>query len=448
MRSATRSFMPVAEEVMAQGTVSSACLSSLLAVFKALMRFEVWALKFVDSMGVPAGVLELSSGSLGRYDECVSIVAPESANHSQVAFRGSFCSVYLKTEGNPFLRKLYRRIFESTPLLRKHVTSFEELERLQESPRLSGLRAALCVPSKCTATDVESFLSTATKPYGVKVHVPVCKGSSVATLGADQVFALRALIGGACLTVISAAALVAVGAQVYWFRYDGYLFMRFKDIENATIHFERVYSMPHQHIVSFVVGVFEAYVFTHKELWSQCKMPVVRLWILALGITTFLCLFPNAFDSGAIAYDPTVAALYASLYPLLWSVSVGWMLHSCLTGTAGLVKRFLSLGVFTALGKTVFSLYLVHPYVLFAKLLTQRQFRSLDQWSMLTGAAELFAMSSIFAFAFHVICECPIMNLDKIVTDAFLQRKKGDKKSGLPTVTVHANNLEMSGCNA
>ncbi|KAH7982834.1 hypothetical protein HPB52_007361 [Rhipicephalus sanguineus] len=46
IRSAMRFAMPVAQEVMAQGAVSSACISSLLVLYKGLARYEIWALKY------------------------------------------------------------------------------------------------------------------------------------------------------------------------------------------------------------------------------------------------------------------------------------------------------------------------------------------------------------------------------------------------------------------
>ncbi|KAL3247819.1 hypothetical protein MRX96_056891 [Rhipicephalus microplus] len=213
MRNAMRFAMPTAQEVMVQGTVSSACISSLLVLYKGLARYEIWALKFVESAGVPEGVFELNSGSLGRYDECLSIEVPDDANSSLVAFRGSYCSAFLKTRGNPFITKLMRRIFESTPQIKMRLASFEEFESLQENPYQEGLRAALCAPSTCTATDIENLLAAATEPYGIRVKVPVCKDSSPTAMGPDQVFALSAL------TILLAVVIVASAADL-WFRHS------------------------------------------------------------------------------------------------------------------------------------------------------------------------------------------------------------------------------------
>ncbi|XP_075736194.1 uncharacterized protein LOC142776433 isoform X2 [Rhipicephalus microplus] len=92
--------------------------------------------------------------------------------------------------------------------------------------------------------------------------------------------------------------------------------------------------LPHHHFVSFALGVFEAYVIVNKKLASITRVRVAVLWVIAVAITTLVCLFPYAWDSASIPYDRVLAALYASLYPVLWSVSVSWMLHSCITGTA------------------------------------------------------------------------------------------------------------------
>ncbi|XP_070384897.1 uncharacterized protein [Dermacentor albipictus] len=125
-----------------------------------------------------------------------------------------------------------------------------------------------------------------------------------------------------------------VDEKVYSYRYGAFIFMGSLQMESTADHIRLVYMLPHQHFVSFVVGVFEAYVFVNKKLWSTTRVRVAVLWVVAIAITTLVCLFPYAWDSAAIPYDPALAALYASLYPLLWSVSVTWMLHSCITGTA------------------------------------------------------------------------------------------------------------------
>ncbi|XP_072145213.1 uncharacterized protein [Dermacentor andersoni] len=544
MRSAMRLAMPIAQEVMAQGTVSPACISSLLVLYKGLARYEIWALKFVESVGIPAGVLEMNSGSLGRYDECLGIAVPEGANSSLVAFRGSFCSVFLKAQGNPFLRKLIRRVFENTPEMKKRIGSFEEFESLQENPYQLGLRAALCAPSTCAAADMESLLAAAAEPYGVQVKVPVCTDSSPTTLGADQVFALCALV---CLL----AAVILASAVDLWLRYSprtnqsafkdskttkSQLLLAFSAVTNTQRLFDldagaggrlrcldgvRFLSaawvvLLHNYVVAepnsiacgktFVQRLvmdlcnrftdggranMNAYVacatkekaavalggvtvnaafkltmsmrqqerglgngdpnsfhttFRHVRCVSTDEVRVAVLWVVAIAVTTLVCLFPFVWNSAAIPYDPALAAVYASLYPLLWSVSVTWMLHSCITGTGDLVNRFLSMGVFMPLGKLSFSLYLVHPYVLYTKLITTRQFRALDQWTMFTDAIGLLFFSLFFAFVFYITCECPITNIDKIAVDAILKGRRRDIKNEVPTSNVHSNNIELSGC--
>ncbi|XP_070384475.1 nose resistant to fluoxetine protein 6-like [Dermacentor albipictus] len=268
----------------------------------------------------------------------------------------------------------------------------------------------------------------------------------LACFGFIMLMKRKALIGGVCLAVLSAAATVAVAAQVYSYRYGAFMFMRSLQMENTADHIRLVYMLPHQHFVSFVVGVFGAYVFVNKKLWSTTRVRVAVLWVVAVAITTLVCLFPYAWDSAAIPYDPALAALYACLYPLLWSVSVTWMLHSCITGTADLVNRFLSMGPFMPLGKLSFSLYLVHPYVLYTKLITTRQFRALDQWTMFTDAIGLLFFSLFFAFVFYIMCECPITNIDKIAVDAMLKGRRREVKKEVPPSNVHSNNIELFGC--
>ncbi|KAH7984159.1 hypothetical protein HPB52_017585 [Rhipicephalus sanguineus] len=217
-------------------------------------------------------------------------------------------------------------------------------------------------------------------------------------------------------------------------------------MESSSDHIRFVYMLPHQHLVSFAAGVFEAYAIVNKKLGSTARVRVTLLWVIAIAVTTLVCLFPYAWDSASIPYDPVLAALYAALYPVLWSVSVSWMLHSCITGTAGLLNRFLSMGVFIPLGKLSFSLYLVHPYVLYTKLATMRHFRALDQWTMLSDAIGLLFLSLFFAFIFYIVCECPITNLDKVAVDAILKRKRPVTRNDAPPANVRPNNIELGGC--
>ncbi|KAH6948598.1 hypothetical protein HPB50_025219 [Hyalomma asiaticum] len=104
------------------------------------------------------------------------------------------------------------------------------------------------------------------------------------------------------------------------------------------------------------------------------------------------------------------------------------------------------MGVFVPLSKLSFSLYLVHPYVLYTKLATMRHLRALDQWTMLTDAVGLIFTSLFFAFTFYIVCECPITNLDKVAVNAIMKRKRWDEKNEAPPANVHPNNIELGSC--
>lgn len=659
LRNAMLSAMPIVQEALVSGVVSTGCFSNLVALSKALARYDIWALKFIDSMGLPSGVLELSSGSLGNYDECVSIAAPDALNSSLVAFRGSYCSAYFKPGRNPFLSNLARRIYHHYPSLVKRLGNYDKFA-LSQGEDIFGTRIALCVPSTCSAEDVAVFMKAAAEPYGVWTKVSTCSGPSPTTYTAHQLAAMytlactcamviissaidlwfryspkrsqkpkgislqlllafsavsnsqrlfamntkdrsgqlcciegmrflsaawvlaihnyilldphsiatyldllalksslplsavyagflsvetfflisgfmvsysifkeredsnvctpwflkiwrryirlaitpfflvvvlfiypiflrgpvadqiiedgvvkpcqkywwrallhlinigdmtdmctlhmwylscdfqiylicfgfiilmkrKPIIGGACLVTLSLAALVAVGIQIYMKRYVAFVGMVTMDMRLMFDYVSYVYIKPHQHIASFVAGTISAYVFVNHKPPAITKTHTTLLWILALAMTTVTCLVPYMWESALVSYDPGLGAVYAALYPLLWSLAVSWILYACVTGMGGPVNRFLGLGVFMPLGKLSFSLYLVHPLVLAVKLMSTRSNKRLDQWAMFTEASGLLTTSLLLAYIFYLMCECPVINIDKIMLDALLRNRK------------------------
>ncbi|XP_077563204.1 nose resistant to fluoxetine protein 6-like isoform X2 [Haemaphysalis longicornis] len=660
LRKAMLSAIPVAQQALVSGAVSTSCFSSLVALSKALASYEIWALKFIDSMGLPSGVLELSSGSLGNYDECMSIAAPDATNNSLIAFRGSYCSAYFKPGKNPFLSKLARRTYHHYPALVKRFGNYDKFA-LSQGLDIFGTRIALCVPSTCSVEDVAFFMKAVAEPYGVLTKVSTCSDASPTTYTAHQLTAMyilactcalviissavdlclrysskrsskkpqgillqlllafsavsnsqrlfssnfkerngklrciegmrffsaawilaihnyflidphsiatyldllalksslplttvyagflsvetfflisgfmvsygifkeredsnvstpwllkiwrryirlaitpfflvlvlliypiflrgpvadqikedglvkpcqkhwwrallhlinignmtdmctvhlwylscdfqiylicfgfivlmkrKPIIGGACLATMSLAALVAVGFQIYTKSYVAFVGMVTMDMRMMFDYVSYVYIKPHQHMVSFVMGTFAAYFFVYHKPPAVTKVCTTLSWTLAAAVSSVTCLVPHVWESALVPYDPALGAVYAALYPLLWSTAVSWMLYACITGMGGPVNRFLCLGLFMPLGKLSFSLYLVHPLVLAVKLMSTRVNKRLDQWTMFTDASGLLTTSLLLAYIFYLVCECPVINLDKIMLDAFLRGRK------------------------
>ncbi|KAH7956790.1 hypothetical protein HPB52_012783 [Rhipicephalus sanguineus] len=115
---------------------------------------------FLDATGkFPSGILEGTTGDLGAYDECLaSRLEPASEVKSSLSSRGQYCSVFLKPKQSRAMDKLISQLTRY-PVIKKRFNLTMARKAIRKG-RVRGLRFGLCVPSSCSAAEVESILGS------------------------------------------------------------------------------------------------------------------------------------------------------------------------------------------------------------------------------------------------------------------------------------------------
>ncbi|KAH7932223.1 hypothetical protein HPB51_029456 [Rhipicephalus microplus] len=107
----------------------------------------------------PAGLLEGSMGALGSYDECLSIAVP-GADDESIAFRGQYCTLYVKPELNDRWLDVLQRSLDQYPLpVRKRLKNVTNLKQFYGHWLVGGMRLGVCLPSACSGKDLKSTSS-------------------------------------------------------------------------------------------------------------------------------------------------------------------------------------------------------------------------------------------------------------------------------------------------
>ncbi|EEC00714.1 hypothetical protein IscW_ISCW001445 [Ixodes scapularis] len=133
---------------------------------------------------------------------------------------------------------------------------------------------------------------------------------------------------------------------------------------------------------------------------------------VAAGLTVVYVIFDwNHKGSYSLAWT----SVYAATHRLAWALALAWVIFVCSTGQAAWVNRLLSLDVFVPLSRLTYSSYLVQLLVMVAKLTAARQSFLIAHWDMVRDYCGHTVLIYIFAYLFYLFCECPVVNLDKLI---------------------------------
>nr|CAD7439035.1 unnamed protein product [Timema bartmani] len=181
------------------------------------------SIPMLDSSGsIPSGILEGNIRSLGNYDECLSATA---GYEKSLGFTSQYCLTMLRldtVDKGSGSKVALDRLLDMMTLGRRHRewnnhkannAGIAKLFKhgLSYLPECSRFEMALCLPSSCSANDLEATLGRlaleATKDTGLHVEVNVeetaCQVSSQLKLRKGDIFFLSAMI---FLVVLTAAS--------------------------------------------------------------------------------------------------------------------------------------------------------------------------------------------------------------------------------------------------
>ncbi|KAI1294868.1 Nose resistant to fluoxetine protein 6 [Halotydeus destructor] len=205
---------PLILQLSYDSEMSSECSASFLKIFNGLRKQELWAFRIVDSYGrLAPGFLDGTVSQFGEFDECLGVTFADEFRgfddhhyHKDMVV-GKYCMMKLNVPLPPRPRK----VMVNQPIISFKGTELEGTildsmaARLNQLYTLEGFRFGICIPSTCTAMEIEHVVN---KVIGPLLHTNVQVGPDEVcttrldkyTFNTTQLVALYILTGAISIT--------------------------------------------------------------------------------------------------------------------------------------------------------------------------------------------------------------------------------------------------------
>lgn len=87
------------------------------------------------------------------------------------------------------------------------------------------------------------------------------------------------------------------------------------------------------------------------------------MWMFAFVTIALAAFISIIYDF--IGKDFALNAFLISFSRIVWGVTIAWVIYACHSGYGGFVNKFLSSRLWIPVGRIGFSLYLVHPVLMY-----------------------------------------------------------------------------------
>ncbi|GBN98401.1 Nose resistant to fluoxetine protein 6 [Araneus ventricosus] len=167
---AVKKTLPFLYKLIENVNISAGCLSSLMKYAVSLKEIKVWAMKMLDSTAkIPSGIFEGTVTEFGAFDQCLAILVKNKKGFED--FRGQYCSV----EAIPSLGP---RPKDLNIAKKSHIDSNESIMKEIEGKIFAFYqlthRFGICVPSTCSAGDLQMLGAQVVKPLNYGIRVSSC----------------------------------------------------------------------------------------------------------------------------------------------------------------------------------------------------------------------------------------------------------------------------------
>ncbi|XP_022242420.1 nose resistant to fluoxetine protein 6-like [Limulus polyphemus] len=173
-------LFPTLIRVGLETKLSNQCRNSMLKTVLGIRHLKPWAFKMLDASGKPSGgLLSGTLTSFGSYDECINVIVNEwnkVSNKTEVYFTGQYCTVDIRPPLPP--KPHYYTVHHRLEMFENSSDSFKILADVSNRAHVFyflSLRLGLCIPSTCSARDLEQFAQKLVEDYGFLVSVAHCE---------------------------------------------------------------------------------------------------------------------------------------------------------------------------------------------------------------------------------------------------------------------------------
>ncbi|XP_049937652.1 nose resistant to fluoxetine protein 6-like [Schistocerca serialis cubense] len=174
-----------------------------------------------------------------------------------------------------------------------------------------------------------------------------------------------------------------------------------------------MYVPTYSRIVPYVTGVGLGWVlfYSKDKKCGMNEVVVSACWAASTALALFATY--GLHLSYHRPYSRLEAALFATLQPLAWALSISWVIYACEKGRAGPVKTLLSWRGFQPLAKLSYCVYLAHSVILFYHWGITRTPITFGRYYIVQKALGVLLMVLPVAAVLSLSFEMPVLNLSK-----------------------------------
>lgn len=185
-----REALPLVTSIGFDANISSSCLASFLKLFTGVRKQETWAFKLLDSFGrIDSGTFDGTVTNFGEYDQCLGIDFPgdvdllddihassgnDDEDDPEESVVGKYCVLRIDIPMPPKPKRL--RLHD--PVIKLKGTSLENTilhymsKTFDTLYSLKGFRYGICIPSSCSAEEIESLINKVAYP-ALKIPITI-----------------------------------------------------------------------------------------------------------------------------------------------------------------------------------------------------------------------------------------------------------------------------------
>lgn len=190
-----------------------------------------------------------------------------------------------------------------------------------------------------------------------------------------------------------------------------------QDILNGTLALKetKIYYPTHTRMGAWLVGNLLGYALfktKQKPLRMNSKLLVLG-WLLTFF--TFIVIIFGTYPLHQLNYTGPIVldAFCESIFRIVWSICLAWIIFTCIHGFGGIVNDFLCLQIWEPLGKLSYSAYLLHYPIQRILSASRRGPLYFSDFTVLQRFGGDVIISFGVALIWVLVLEMPVVGLDR-----------------------------------
>ncbi|XP_018562804.1 O-acyltransferase like protein-like [Anoplophora glabripennis] len=196
-----------------------------------------------------------------------------------------------------------------------------------------------------------------------------------------------------------------------------------------TKYFHKHYVAPHARASPYIIGLAFGYaLFKTRGRRIRINLVVNILgWTLSSAALLSVVLAAHVFHEENYTYNRLFSSLFLSCSRSVWTFGVMWIIFCCVNGKGGPVNVFLAHPVFKVLGRTAYSVYLLHYGFQSAMSAARKVPHYFSDFLTLYMACSDIVLMTLLGIPFSLCFEYPFVGMASL-----LMKKSGKSRKVLP----------------